>query len=148
LEGAHSVTEKETRTGLLDVLTWRFFINYAVILGLTCWIPLTAARAVMSDTEGNVIREMETKTPLYESWKRIGTGVYAHITDAAEKPSRKALQPHFLACGMHLLICFLISWWVWFMVLRARDKKADGAPEENGKDAAETDAPDGGSGAA
>jgi len=115
-----------------------FWVNYAVTLGLTCWVPLlsmtlviTQQRPEAKDGGGNTAelsvasqparvpetapqdavsqRGPTTRIPLYACYWRVFHGDFAYF-----------LEP----VALHLVLCFIISVWVWRTVLLRRTPDA------------------------
>jgi len=104
------------------LISWRFLLNLLIILVATSWIPLMSQTMVVRDGDGNVIQESTTTARLYESWWGVVT-------------MKPGLNAHGQAVLWHLGICFVISFAVWFMTMRAWEnstvvtKQADGKEE-------------------
>lgn len=87
-----------------DVFSVRFWINYLIILGVTCWVPLLSHRARMQDPDGTVLQESFTRIPVYRSYWMLLHG---------------GSRWHLIAVAVHLSLCFVICFAVWYFVLRA-----------------------------
>ncbi len=98
------------------VLQWRFWLNFAVVLAVTSWIPLLAQKAVLSDRDGNILNETLIKVPLWRSWAAL----FTHGPGAG----------HGLSVAVHLGLCFAVTFAVWLIVLKVRPD----APVETQKD--------------
>lgn len=104
------------KNSLKILISWRFLLNLAIILVLTCWIPLVSQTMVMRDTDGNIIQERTDTARLYQSW-------YGVLT---LKPN---LDTHLQAVLWHFGICFAMSYAVWFVTLRAWAQQGNSKPE-------------------
>jgi hypothetical protein len=89
--------------------SWQFWINYAVILVLTIWVPMLTHTITMTDAEGNVIQTATQSSRLYQSW-------------AAVLRWSAGAKEHLNAVLLHLALCFLISFLVWFFSFRMRSQ--------------------------
>lgn len=83
---------------------WRFWVNYAVILLVTSWLPLFKQTATMTKADGTVLKQMTMSVPAYRSWYVLFT----------KGPSTGQLQPVL----MHLGLCFIIIALVWLVMFR------------------------------
>jgi hypothetical protein len=102
-----------------DVLGVRFWLNYAVILVVTCWMPLLNTRVVMKDASGKVVEGVGQSVRVYQSYYQLLHG---------------ANYWHGIAVALHLGICFIVAFAVWYGVLRARlraESVAPSAPRED-----------------
>ncbi len=102
------------QTAVAVVSSWRFLINFAVILLITAWVPLLSQTVTMSDDQGNVMHEAVTTSRVYQSWAvvlRQGPGMSGHLR----------------AVALHAGMCFAIAFAVWFLALYSQrpDKPTD-----------------------
>jgi len=108
-----------------------FWLNYALTLLVTCWIPLMTIRAELRmhppdpgvveeantaaiapaadppappDPGGAIVRESVHSVPVYEAYAQVMRGHFRH---------------YWRAVALHLAICFAVSFWVWYAVLRS-----------------------------
>lgn len=93
------------KTSLKILISWRFLLNLAIILVVTCWIPLVSQTMVVRDDDGTIVQERTDTARLYQSW-------WDAIT---LKPN---LDTHLKAVLWHFGICFVMSYAVWFITLR------------------------------
>lgn len=98
------------------VLQWRFWLNFAVVLAVTSWIPLLAQKAVLSDRDGTVLSETLIKVPVWRSWSVL----FTHGPGAG----------HGLSVAIHLGLCLAVTFAVWLIVLMVRSD----APVDKQKD--------------
>ena len=109
------------RTRLRFLRQWRFWLNYALILIVTSWLPLFKQVATMAKPDGTVLKETAITVPAYQSW-------YVLFTKGL--PSGQ-LQP----VVVHVGLCFVITALVWFMMFRPiiedRPQPAPGPPFED-----------------
>lgn len=94
------------KNSLKVLLSWRFLLNFVIIIVVTSWIPLMSQTMVVRDGDGNVIQENTITARLYESWWGVVT-------------MKAGMNAHGKAVLWHLGICFVISFAVWFMTMRA-----------------------------
>lgn len=102
------------------VLQWRFWLNYAVVLAVTSWIPLLAQKAVMTDQQGNVLNEVLIKVPLWRSWAAL----FTHGPGAG----------HGLSVAVHLGLCFAVTFSVWLFLALIRPDTPAETQKDNGND--------------
>jgi len=115
-----SLVRKKLR--LLDVFSWRFLVNYVMVLLVTCWIPLVQNRAALVDAEGNVLEEEVTSVRLYRSYYIAGQNlIHPKARTETEAAKGNTIERNLLAVLMHLFLCFAISYCVWFAVMRRRN---------------------------
>ena len=113
-----------------------FWLNYALTLLVTCWIPLMTLRAelkihtpdagvaeewntaaiapgtdppALPQPDGVIVRESVRSVPVYEAYGQVLRGQFRY---------------YWRAVALHLLICFAVSFWVWYAVLRSRNQAA------------------------
>ena len=94
------------KNSLKILISWRFLLNLAIILVVTCWIPLVSQTMVVRDGDGNIVQERTDTARIYQSWWGVLT----------MKPN---LDTHLQAVLWHFGICFVMSYAVWFTTLRA-----------------------------
>lgn len=129
-----------------DVLFNRWFwVNYAATLLLTCWIPLltievqqviTRAPMDMGNTaavnirphmpegaatapeeapeDGPMVRADTRNVRIYQAYAKAA----GYLWDG--KFASRGLRIYLATAGLHLALCFAISFWVWYAVLRTR----------------------------
>jgi len=107
------------KTGVKVLLSWRFLLNFIVILLITCWVPLLSQTMEMRDSDGNLVQQVTKVSRVYQSWwvvLRLAPGTKSHLQ----------------AVALHFGMCFFISFFVWFIRLypRARHDTAD-PPDAN-----------------
>ncbi len=108
------------QTAVAVVGSWRFIINFVVILLITSWVPLLSQTVTMSDDQGNVMHEAVTTSRVYQSWAvvlRQGPGMSGHLR----------------AVALHAGMCFAIAFAVWFLALysqRSEESIAKGDIQE------------------
>ena len=56
------------KNSLKILISWRFLLNIAVILVVTCWVPLVSQTMVVRDGDGKIIQERTDTARLYQSW--------------------------------------------------------------------------------
>ena len=105
------------KNSLKILVSWRFLLNLALILVITCWIPLVSQTMVMRDSDGNIIQERTDTARLYQSWWGVMT----------VKPN---LDTHLQAALWHFGICFAMSYAVWWITLRSWAQQGSKEPEE------------------
>jgi len=93
----------QRRIRVRDVFSVRFWVNYLVILGVTCWMPLLSHHAQMQDPDGTILQESFTRIPVYKSYWMLFQG---------------GGQWHLIAVAVHIGLCFVICFAVWYFVLR------------------------------
>ena len=86
---------------LRRTLQWRFWVNLAVVLLVTCWIPLLEQTAVMKDQEGNILSQQTIQVRAWRSWAALAT----------KGPS----LAHGKAVGLHFGLSFLMCFTVWYL---------------------------------
>ena len=92
------------RARLRFLREWRFWLNYAFILAVTCWIPILTQKAVMTKDDGTILQQSTISVRAYQSWISLfkaGPGA-----------------GHGMAVALHLGICLLITAAVWFVMFR------------------------------
>lgn len=98
------------------LLSKAFFINLAVILVITAWVPLLSQTVEMRDSDGNLLHQATTTSRAYESWwivVRMAPGAKSHAK----------------AVTLHFCLCFAISFGVWFIRLHSlREDAPDTGP--------------------
>jgi hypothetical protein len=131
--------------GALLLNPW-FWLNYAATLLLTCWIPLltiqvqqimtpapveqgnTLAVSIQPHVPGGaepappettedgrqVVHSQTRSVRVYEAYGQV-----AHLVWEGRFASR-SLHVYLKTLGLHLALCFAISFWVWYAVLRTR----------------------------
>jgi len=105
------------RTGANVLLSWQFMLNLAVILVITCWVPLLSQTMEMRDSDGNLVQQSTRASRAYESWwvvLRLAPGTKTHL----------------MAVALHLGMCFPITFVVWFIRMYPRREAMDNASRE------------------
>ncbi len=102
-----------------DVLSARFWVNYAAILALTSWVPMLTRKSILQNEAGEVLRESVTSLRVYECYLGF-----------LRRPDRW----YFTAIFLHLFLCFFVSFWVWYIVLRFREGGRGTKPHGSGED--------------
>lgn len=118
-----------------EVLNKWFWLNYAVTLLATCWIPLlsvtptmtfkqpapaaqentgelavrfvTSPNAPVAEGSPQTITGPATKIPLYTCYYRLAQG---------------NVKNYALPVAIHLTLCFIVSFWIWRIVLKSGKK--------------------------
>jgi len=99
-------TEERCRIHFRDVLSARFWVNYAVILVLTSWVPMLTRKSILQNEAGEVLQENVSSLRVYECYLGF-----------LRRPDRW----YFTAIFLHLFLCFFVSLWVWYIVMRFRE---------------------------
>lgn len=129
------------------VLNRWFWLNYAVTLGLTCWIPLLSMTPVIIQSAPDTRQTAENTAELAVAWNAPApAGASGENATVQRGPTTRIplytcywrvlhgdLRYFLWPVALHLALCFAISFWVWWTVLR---KKESGS--ERGGDAAST----------
>ena len=92
------------RNRLRFLLQWRFWLNYLFILAATSWVPLLRQTVTMTGPDGAVLQQTTLSLRAYQSWRALFT----------TGPGAGQGQ----AVATHLGLCFIITAFVWFMMLR------------------------------
>lgn len=100
---------------LRRTLQWRFWVNLAVVLAVTCWIPLLTQTAVMKDQEGTILNQTTIQVRAWRSWVALVT----------QGPS----LAHGKAVGLHFGLSFLMCFTVWYLAA-GRDLRAEQTPQD------------------
>ncbi len=115
------------RTGANVLLSWQFVLNLVLILLITCWVPLLSQTMEMRDSNGNLVQQSTRVSRVYESWwvvLKLAPGAKTHVR----------------AVALHLGMCFIITFSVWFIRTYRSHKAENEVPTsipgviENGKD--------------
>lgn len=93
-----------------EVFTPGFFINYLLSLVLTSWIPVMRFTFVGED--GTVLSE-------------IDRSIYGLYLDVFQEP---ATWKVYLYLGIHLVVVFLITYAIWYLVLSRARRSREGLP--------------------
>jgi hypothetical protein len=119
-----------------------FWLNFGVTLLATCWVPLltiqprfetfapvvtqdasntgalspTPAPLVQEPQPRQVIEGEARRVPLYECY----AGLFRAVTQG--NFASRAFRIYGGAVAAHILLCFVISLWVWLIVLRSGAK--------------------------
>ena len=89
--------------------SWPFLLNLAVILLLTCWLPLLTQTMEMRDGAGNLVQQNTITSRVYESWWiviRMAPGMKGHLG----------------AVALHFGMCFFITLCVWVIRMYPRQE--------------------------
>lgn len=97
-------------------LQWRFWVNLAVVLLVTCWIPLLTQTAVMKDQEGNILSQQTIQVRVWRSWAALAT----------QGPS----PAHGRAVGLHFGLSFLMCFTVWYLAAGRDLRAGQDSPKE------------------
>ncbi len=93
----------ERSVRIRDVFSISFWANYAVILVVTCWLPLTSITATARDAEGNILSQQTSYVRVYRSYLNLLQGHFSN---------------NLLAVMVHVLLSFVICFFVWYALLR------------------------------
>lgn len=130
-------SQPSARVTLREVLNKWFWVNYAVTLLATSWIPLLSVTPSITlmqpepaaqDNTGELsvrlvappgapevpgkphtVTGPTTRIPLYTCYYRVAQGDFKNYA---------------LPVAIHLSLCFLVSFWIWRIVLKAGRKAA------------------------
>jgi hypothetical protein len=92
------------RGRLQFLLQGRFWLNYAVILAATSWLPLLEQTATMSGADGTVLKQTTSTLRAYQSWYAL----FSHGPDAGQGQ----------AAALHLGLCFIVTAFVWLLMFK------------------------------
>lgn len=124
-----SNTERKTR--MRDVLSRRFLLNYVIILLITCWFPLITQTVVAQDENGVVLSETVSHIMICRSYMNVIREVFTPGAGNADTEATDwAVDADLVAVLVHLVLCFVISYIVWYVVLRLRRPAGDGLSDE------------------
>lgn len=112
-------SEEHCRIRFRDVLSARFWVNYAAILVLTSWVPMLTRKSILQNEAGEVLQEKVSSLRVYECYLGF-----------LKRPDRW----HFTAIFLHLFLCFFVSFWVWYIVMRFREGGRPVAHHRNDKE--------------
>ena len=107
-------------------------MNLAIILVATSWISLMSQTVTVRDGDGNIVQEATRTARLYESWWAV----------ARRGP---AMKSHGRAVSLHLGVCFIITFAVWYVALNGKKRAAsvgrrEDAPESSREETPHADA--------
>lgn len=91
------------------LLMWRFWLNYAAILVLTCWVPVLSQTMVMTTQEGKEVSRQTVNIRAYHTWKTLVT----------EGPGTS----HDKGVLIHGGLCLAVTFAVWFALAGNRESK-------------------------
>lgn len=131
-----------TRVTVREVLNKWFWLNYAITLLATCWIPLLSVTPTVTFTQpepaaqentGELSVRFTAPPNAPETGAPVENGQPQTISGPATKIplytcyyrlAQGKFENYVLPVAIHLALCFFVSFWIWRIVLKSGKKAA------------------------